>query len=190
MRHKKGYIRGICLLTVICMQCMQVPVSAFTLTNDFIKESEESKKQAEQSKASLKSGLTNVKEVLKSLETQKGDLEGYIQQLDMELTDINAKIDDLTLKIADQETDVVCEKCGRRMVIKFGPHGQFLACPGFPECRNTKPIVEKAGVTCPECGGELIVRRTKKGRRYYGCENYPECKYMTWQKPRAKKTES
>ena len=94
------------MLTVICMQCMQVPVSAFTLTNDFIKESEESKKQAEQSKASLKSGLTNVKEVLKSLETQKGDLEGYIQQLDMELTDINAKIDDLTLKISDQEIAV------------------------------------------------------------------------------------
>ena len=90
------------------------------------------------------------------------------------------------VKVQDKETDVICEKCGRNMVIKFGPHGQFLACPGFPECRNTKPIIEKAGAKCPDCGGELIVRRTKKGRRYYGCENYPECKYMSWQKPKTK----
>ena len=91
------------------------------------------------------------------------------------------------VKVEDKVTDVICDKCGRNMVIKFGPHGQFLACPGFPECRNTKPIVEKAGVPCPECGGDIIVRRTKKGRRYYACANYPECKYMTWQKPRVKK---
>ena len=69
------------------------------------------------------------------------------------------------------------------MVIKFGPHGKFLACPGFPECRNTMSIVEKAGVKCPICGKDLVVRKTKKGRRYYGCENYPECEYMSWNKP-------
>ena len=91
------------------------------------------------------------------------------------------------VKVADRVTDVICDKCGRNMVVKFGPHGQFLACPGFPECRNTMPIVEKTGVACPECGGELLVRRTKKGRRYYGCEKYPDCKYMTWQLPKKNK---
>ena len=87
------------------------------------------------------------------------------------------------IKVKDEVTDVICEKCGRNMVIKFGPHGRFLACPGFPECRNAKPIVEKAGVKCPECGKELIVRKTSKGRIYYGCEGYPDCKYMSWKKP-------
>ena len=90
------------------------------------------------------------------------------------------------VKIEDKVTDVICEKCGRNMVIKFGPRGQFLACPGFPECRNTKSIVEKAGADCPDCGAELIVRRTKKGRRYYACSNYPTCKYMTWTRPKKK----
>ena len=87
------------------------------------------------------------------------------------------------IKVKDEVSDVICEKCGRNMVIKFGPHGKFLACPGFPECRNTQSIIEKAGVKCPECGKELIIRTTKKGRRYYGCEGYPECNYMSWVKP-------
>ena len=86
------------------------------------------------------------------------------------------------VSIADEVTDVVCEECGRHMVIKYGPHGKFLACPGFPECRNTKPYLEKAGVACPKCGGEVVIRKTKKGRRYYGCENQ-ECDFMSWQKP-------
>ena len=68
------------------------------------------------------------------------------------------------------------------MVIKYGPHGKFLACPGFPECRNTRPYLEKAGVACPECGSDVIILKTKKGRRYFGCEN-PECKFMSWNKP-------
>ncbi len=88
------------------------------------------------------------------------------------------------VKVEDKISDVICEKCGRNMVIKFGPHGQFLACPGFPECRNTKPIIEKAGAACPECGSDLIIRHTRKGRRYYACSNYPDCKYMSWQKPK------
>ena len=75
------------------------------------------------------------------------------------------------VSIADEVTDVICEECGRNMVIKYGPHGKFLACPGFPDCRNTKPYLEKAGVACPKCGKEVIIRKTKKGRRYYGCEN-------------------
>lgn len=91
------------------------------------------------------------------------------------------------VKIEDEVTDVICEECGRNMVIKYGPHGRFLACPGFPECRNTKPYLEKIGVECPKCGKDIVIRKTKKGRRYYGCENNPECDFMSWQKPSKKK---
>ncbi|MDO4474573.1 MAG: type I DNA topoisomerase [Eubacteriales bacterium] len=91
------------------------------------------------------------------------------------------------VKIADEVTDVICEECGRNMVIKYGPHGKFLACPGFPECRNTKPYLEKVGVACPKCGKEIVYRKTKKGRRYFGCEDYPECDFMSWQKPAKEK---
>ena len=87
------------------------------------------------------------------------------------------------VEIADEVTEEICENCGRNMVIKYGPHGKFLACPGFPDCRNTKPYLEKAGVQCPQCGGEVLIRKTKKGRRYYGCEHNPECDFMSWQKP-------
>ncbi|PWJ47662.1 type I DNA topoisomerase [Faecalicatena contorta] len=88
-----------------------------------------------------------------------------------------------SVKIEDEVTDVICEECGRNMVIKYGPHGKFLACPGFPECKNTKPYLEKIGVPCPVCGKEVVIRKTKKGRKYYGCENNPECEFMSWQKP-------
>ena len=87
------------------------------------------------------------------------------------------------VKIEDEVTDVVCEQCGRHMVIKYGPHGRFLACPGFPECRNTKPYFEKIGVACPKCGKDIFLKKTKKGRKYYGCENNPDCDFMSWQKP-------
>ncbi|MCI8939555.1 MAG: type I DNA topoisomerase [Dorea sp.] len=91
------------------------------------------------------------------------------------------------VKIEDEVTDVVCEECGRNMVVKYGPHGKFLACPGFPDCRNTKPYLEKVGVACPKCGKDIVFRKTKKGRRYYGCEDNPECDFMSWQKPSEKK---
>ncbi len=91
------------------------------------------------------------------------------------------------VKIEDEVTDVICEECGRHMVIKYGPHGRFLACPGFPDCRNTKPYYEKIGVPCPLCGKEVVLKKTKKGRKYYGCENNPECEFMSWQKPSRKK---
>lgn len=87
------------------------------------------------------------------------------------------------VKIEDEVTDVVCEQCGRHMVIKYGSHGRFLACPGFPECRNTKPYFEKIGVACPKCGKDIVLKKTKKGRKYYGCENNPDCDFMSWQKP-------
>ncbi len=90
------------------------------------------------------------------------------------------------VKIEDEVTDVVCEECGRNMVIKYGPHGKFLACPGFPECRNTKTYLEKIGVPCPLCGKDVVIRKTKKGRKYFGCEDNPNCEFMSWQKPAEK----
>lgn len=91
------------------------------------------------------------------------------------------------VKIEDEVTEVKCEMCGRNMVIKYGPHGKFLACPGFPDCRFTKPYFEKIGVACPKCGGEVVIKKTQKGRRYYACENGPECDFMVWQRPSAKR---
>ena len=106
------------------------------------------------------------------------DLEAAVKKAEKELESV---------KIEDEVTDVICEECGRNMVVKYGPHGKFLACPGFPDCRNTKPYLEKVGVACPKCGKEIVYRKTKKGRRYYGCEGYPECEFMSWQKPSEKK---
>lgn len=102
------------------------------------------------------------------------DLESAVEQASKELENV---------KIADEVTDVICENCGRNMVIKYGPHGKFLACPGFPECKNTKPYLEKIGVKCPKCDGEVVIKKTKKGRIYYGCSNAPECDFMSWNKP-------
>lgn len=106
---------------------------------------------------------------------------------DLEESLANAEQELENIKIEDEVSDVTCEMCGRQMVIKYGPHGKFLACPGFPECRNTKPYLEKIGVACPVCGKDVVVRKTKKGRRYYGCEANPECDFMAWQKPSEEK---
>ena len=106
------------------------------------------------------------------------DLQEAVDQAEKELEEV---------KIEDEVTDVICEECGRNMVIKYGPHGKFLACPGFPECKNTKPYLEKVGVPCPKCGKDLVYRKTKKGRRYYGCIDNPECDFMSWQKPSTEK---
>ena len=92
-----------------------------------------------------------------------------------------------TITIEDEVTDVICDKCGRNMVVKYGPYGKFLACPGFPECRNTKTYLEKIGVPCPKCGKEVVLRMTKRGRRYYGCEDGPDCDFMSWAKPTKEK---
>ena len=105
------------------------------------------------------------------------DLDEAVQAAEKELEEV---------KIEDEVTDVICENCGRNMVVKYGPHGRFLACPGFPECRNTKPYLEKIGVKCPKCGKEIVLKKTKKGRKYYGCEDNPQCDFMSWQKPSEK----
>ncbi len=105
------------------------------------------------------------------------DLDEAVQSAERELEKI---------EIRDEETEIICDVCGRNMVIKYGPHGKFLACPGFPECRNTKPYFEKIGVECPKCGKDVVIKKTKKGRKYFGCEANPECDFMSWQKPSKK----
>lgn len=93
------------------------------------------------------------------------------------------------ISVEEELSDEICEKCGRRMAIKYGPHGKFLACPGFPECRNAKPYFEKIGVQCPKCSKDIIIRKTKKGRTFYGCISYPSCDYISWQRPTSTKCE-
>jgi DNA topoisomerase-1 len=123
----------------------------------------------------VEAGKVQWKEIIRNFYP---DLEEAVKSAEKELENV---------KIADEVSDVVCEFCGRNMVVKYGPHGKFLGCPGFPECRNTKPYFEKIGVPCPQCGKEVVLKKTKKGRRYFGCENNPECDFMSWQKPVAKK---
>ena len=106
------------------------------------------------------------------------DLDAAVQVAQKELEKV---------KIEDEVSDVICDLCGRNMVVKYGPHGKFLACPGFPECRNTKPYLEKIGVSCPKCGKELVLRKTKRGRKYFGCEDNPACDFMSWSRPVEKK---
>lgn len=102
------------------------------------------------------------------------DLDKAVEQAEKELEHV---------EIADEVSEEVCDVCGRNMVIKYGPHGKFLACPGFPECKNTKPYFEKTGVECPKCGKDIVLKKTRKGRKYYGCIGNPDCDFMVWQKP-------
>lgn len=124
---------------------------------------------------SIGEGAVNWKTVVRNFYP---DLEAAVEVAEKELQKV---------KIEDEITDVVCDQCGRNMVVKYGPHGKFLACPGFPECRNTKPYLEKIGVPCPKCGKDVVLRKTKKGRKYFGCENNPECDFMSWSRPVAEK---
>lgn len=127
----------------------------------------------------------NMETLLDSVE--EGDVEwksiiaNFYPDLDEAVKNAQSQLEQV--EIADEVSDEVCELCGRQMVIKYGPHGKFLACPGFPECRNTKPYFEKTGVSCPKCGREIVMKKTKKGRKYYGCIGNPECDFMVWQRP-------
>ena len=94
------------------------------------------------------------------------------------------------IKIEDEVSDTKCELCGRMMVVKYGSNGKFLACPGFPDCKNTKPYFEKTGVKCPKCNADIVIKKTRKGRRYYGCVNNPECDFMSWSKPQTENISS
>ncbi len=108
-------------------------------------------------------------------------IENFYPDLAEAVKEAEDKLD--AVKIADEVTEEICENCGRNMVIKYGPHGRFLACPGFPDCKNTRPYLEKIGVACPKCGKDIVLRKTKKGRKYYGCVDNPDCDFMSWQKP-------
>lgn len=108
-------------------------------------------------------------------------IENFYPDLDAAVNKAEAELSEV--EIQDELSDEICEECGRQMVIKYGAHGKFIACPGFPECRNTKPFFEKIGVACPKCGKDVVIKRTRKGRRYYGCLGNPECDFMSWTKP-------
>ncbi|MBR5348853.1 MAG: type I DNA topoisomerase [Lachnospiraceae bacterium] len=97
---------------------------------------------------------------------------------------IQAEQEQAKVQVADEVSDEVCELCGRNLVIKYGPHGKFLACPGFPECKFTKPFLQRTGIPCPKCGKEIVIRMSRKGRRYYNCEGAPECDYISWNMPK------
>ena len=123
----------------------------------------------------VEDGKVNWKTVIRNFYP---DLNEAVEHAEQNLEKIN---------IEDEATDIQCDVCGRNMVIKYGPHGKFLACPGFPECRNTKPYYEKIGVACPDCGQDIVIRKTKKGRKFFGCINNPDCEFMSWSKPVEKK---
>lgn len=124
---------------------------------------------------SVEEGKANWKTIISNFYP---DLDEAVQIAEKELAEVEIK---------DEVSEEVCELCGRHMVIKYGPHGRFLACPGFPECRNTKPYFEKIGVKCPKCGKDIVQRMTRKGRKYYGCIDNPDCDFMVWQKPTGEK---
>lgn len=107
----------------------------------------------------------------------------YYDEFEEPLEKAKAEMQGVKLKLKEEETDVVCEKCGRNMIIKVGRFGKFLACPGYPDCKNTKPLVYKTSAKCPECGGDVIEKKTKKGTSFFGCSNYPNCNFMTWDAP-------
>ena len=119
----------------------------------------------------VEEGVVNWKTVVSNFYP---DLEEAVEKAEEDLQKV---------KIEDEVSDEVCELCGRNMVVKYGPHGKFLACPGFPECRNTKPYLEKIGVKCPKCGKEVVLRRSSKGRKFYSCEGYPDCDFISWKRP-------
>ena len=114
-------------------------------------------------------------------------MEDFYQDFDATLQQAEKNMDGTRMKVPDEETDVVCELCGRKMVIKHGRFGKFLACPGFPECRNTKKLVQETPGTCPVCGKRVLAKKSKAGRGYYGCEDNPKCGFMTWDTPLADK---
>ncbi len=128
---------------------------------------------------------------LDKVESGKADwrktIDAFYTDFDKTLKTAEENMKDQKIKVPDEETDEVCELCGRKMVIKSGRFGKFLACPGFPECKNTKRIVKDTGGQCPKCGSRMLIRHSKKGRIYYGCEKNPTCDFMTWNEPTTEK---
>ena len=110
-------------------------------------------------------------------------LSDFYTDFDKTLKKAKTDMQGVKIQLKEDETDIICEKCGRRMVVKVGRYGKFIACPGYPECKNIKKYVEEVGVKCPKCGGDVIVKHTKKGKAFYGCSNYPECDFVSWYEP-------
>ena len=129
--------------------------------------------QMEQDLDTVESGKTEWVELLTEFYTE----------FDKTLKKAKAEMQGVKIQLKEDETDIICEKCGRKMVVKVGRYGKFIACPGYPECKNIKKYVEEVGVKCPKCGGDVIVKRTKKGKAFYGCSNYPTCDFVSWYEP-------
>ncbi len=132
----------------------------------------------------------NMEENLDYVEDGKADwvkvLDAFYEEFSERLQVAEEKMKEV--EVEDEVSDEVCEKCGSPMVYKFGRYGKFLACSAFPDCRNTKPIVKEIGVTCPDCGkGQIVERKSKKGRKFYGCNRYPDCEFVSWDKPVARR---
>ena len=124
---------------------------------------------------------------LDKIEAGKADwvdvLGKFYTGFDKMLTKAEKDMEGKRVKIPDEPTDIICDKCGKPMVIKIGPYGKFLGCSGFPECKNTKRIVNETGGLCPHCGGKMLAKKSKKGKPFFGCENYKDCNFMTWDTP-------
>ena len=126
-------------------------------------------------------------------EVEKGDkdwvttLHEFYKDFAADLEKAETAMEGKRVKVPDEETDIICENCGRNMVIKYGRYGKFLACPGFPECKNAKQLVTESDGCCPRCGKKMLLKKSKRGRSFYGCEGYPECDFMTWNVPTAEK---
>ena len=114
-------------------------------------------------------------------------LENFYGDFSETLEKAQKDMEGVKIQLKEDETDIVCEKCGRKMVIKVGKYGKFIACPGYPECKNIKKIVNETGAECPKCGGKIITRKSKKGRLFYGCDNYPKCDFLSWDEPSKEK---
>lgn len=110
-------------------------------------------------------------------------LDQFYSDFEKTLKKAKAEMEGVKIQLKEDQTDIVCDKCGKLMVVKVGRYGKFIACPGWPECKNIIPYTEKVGVDCPDCGSEIIIRRTKKGKIFYGCSSYPKCNFMSWNEP-------
>lgn len=129
--------------------------------------------QVESDLDEVQSGKVDWKETLHEF---YGDFEATLKKAKTEMEGVK-------IQLKEDETDIICEKCGRRMVIKTGRYGKFIACPGYPECKNIKKLVQETGAECPKCGGKVILKKTKKGRVFYGCSEYPNCDFVSWDEP-------
>lgn len=134
--------------------------------------------------AQMEKNLDNIADGSKEWVDTLGD---FYDDFEKNLADVKKAMEGIDMKIPDEETDIICEKCGRKMVIKTGRYGKFIACPGFPECRNVKPIVHEIDAECPKCGAKVVVRKSKRGKVFYGCGKYPECDFVSWDEPTREK---